>query len=169
MAPILGIYASQISSHLSLTVDYLVVAGGGGGSGFFGGGAGAGGLRSTVTATGGGGTLETAFIPTPSTSYTITIGSRLRLGVDFRVPSTPSARAPSWGRQGGQGEGGGGRPKGEEKRWGRQKRGGRRRSSCLHWRWKTFLRAVNLHTFKICLAIKICFLHIANFVFKFHA
>ena len=31
MSPILGIYASQISGHLGLATDILIVAGGGGG------------------------------------------------------------------------------------------------------------------------------------------
>ena len=44
MSSSVGIYASQISGHLGLTVDILVVAGGGGGGGAHGGGGGAGGL-----------------------------------------------------------------------------------------------------------------------------
>ena len=35
MSPILGIYASQISGHLGINTDILVIAGGGGGGGAY--------------------------------------------------------------------------------------------------------------------------------------
>ena len=74
--PILGIIASQMTGHLGLSVDYLVVAGGAaGGNGNNAGGGGAGGLRSTVTATGGGGSLESPLTLAFNTSYTVTVGA----------------------------------------------------------------------------------------------
>ena len=70
--------AVSLTTLLSFSLDYLVVAGGGGGganNGGGGGGGGAGGLRSTVTATGGGGTLETALTVFAATNYTATVGN----------------------------------------------------------------------------------------------
>ena len=73
----------------TITADILVVAGGGGGGGNDGGGGGgAGGLRSTVTATGGGGSLESSLTLSPSTSYTITVGSGGAAGVGYGVRGT---------------------------------------------------------------------------------
>lgn len=77
-----GEYSSTSNSATptAFNVNYLVIAGGGGGNSCQAGvtdsgGGGAGGLRSTVTATGGGGSLESAFIPTLSTNYTVTVGA----------------------------------------------------------------------------------------------
>jgi len=68
--------SSAVTITTPIDVDYLVVAGGGGGGTQSGGGGGAGGLRSTVTASGGTpGTVESALSLSPSTNYTVTIGS----------------------------------------------------------------------------------------------
>ena len=59
-----------------ILAQYLVVAGGGGGGrDSAAGGGGAGGVRCTKDATGGGGALETPFLVTLGTTYTVTIGA----------------------------------------------------------------------------------------------
>ena len=58
------------------SVDYLVVAGGGGGGSHTGGGGGAGGLRTSYGSNQGGGqSSESSLSLSPSTNYTVTVGS----------------------------------------------------------------------------------------------
>jgi len=69
--------AVSVTTLVSFTVDYLVVAGGGssGNGGIRSAGSGAGGLRSTVTATGGGCSLETALSILTGSNYAVQVGN----------------------------------------------------------------------------------------------
>jgi hypothetical protein len=88
--------SNQITTPISINVEYLVVAGGGGGGAGQGGGGGAGGYRtSTLSAT-------------PGTPYTVTVGGGGQGGTIFQqnrlaAPGSPSVFASITGNGGGGG------------------------------------------------------------------
>jgi hypothetical protein len=98
----------------SYSADFLCIAGGGGGSIGGGGGGGAGGYRNSYSseASGGGGSSEAALTFSPSTVYTITVGSggaATTVGVDSSISGSDITDITSaGGGKGGQGADSGG-------------------------------------------------------------